>query len=151
MAHPRRIIVMGGAYKIGRAITEAFLSEGSTVVVGRPAPAGAGAVAIAGVATAVARGELRTDGTVVGVATGTGFNDTKAVGHLAGPEGCLEWRTSPSFPRRFTPSPPAESLWDAAQADRLCSPFPTGPDQAIEKGVHSLPRPTLFSLHESTL
>lgn len=149
MAHPRRIIVMGGASKFGRAITEAFLTEGSTVVVGRPAPAGA--VAIAGVATAVARGELRTDEPVVGLVTGAGFKDAKAVARRAGPDGCPEGRTLPSFPRQFTPSPPAESLWDAAQADRRCGPFPTSPDQAVGKGVHSLPRPTLFSLHESTL
>jgi len=39
MAHPRRIIVTGGATNIGRAITEAFLAEGATVVVGQPDPA----------------------------------------------------------------------------------------------------------------
>ena len=47
----------------------------------------AGAVAIAGVATAVARGEMKADEPVVCLVTGTGFKDEKALARLAGPEG----------------------------------------------------------------
>lgn len=39
MVPTRRIIVTGGATNIGRAITEGFLAQGATVVVGQPDPA----------------------------------------------------------------------------------------------------------------